>query len=747
MAACNDGGVLAALARAIAAHPVRVIGIWVVVATLGYALALGVVGPGLFDELKTTEPSVAGEAMTGRDLLVEASPTGPTAQLLVDGVDPADPRVAEVLGRARPGLDAIPNVGVVADPTMFAPTDPRATALLSTDGRGLLVTVSLRPGLSADTEMDALERAGEALTEVGRQIQAVDPDATAMVGSGHSVSRAITDQVEDDLRTGESVALPVSLFVMVFVFGGFIAAGLPVLGAIASIAGGLAALMGFAYLFDLDAIVVNVVSVMGLGLCIDYGLLMVSRFREELADPTGARSPHWRPDRELMTRALVATVDTAGRTVAFSGLTVAISLAGLLLMPARVLRSVAAAGVSVVLVAVLVAITLVPALLAVSAGRLVRAGALSRVPGLRAVVARFGDVPPADGVFSSLARAVQRRAWLVLVSVLTVLVVLSLPAWQLSVRSSALEMLPTDSPQRVFYETLHRQYPMTRQAQVQVVFRGDSPAVAADADEWARGVTTVDGVLSVDPALILDGCTVLNVHTVDDDQDRGAEVVRQLRRLRPHHDALVTGQAAMLVDFTEGTTAAAPAVVATIVLATYLLLFLMTGSVLIPLKALLMNVASLGATLGVVVWGFQYGYLEGLLDFTSPGGIETVIPAMVLALGFGLSMDYEVFLLARIKEHVDAGLPSDEAVVRGLQQSGRIITSAAIIIVVVFIGFSTGKLLAIKETGVALAVAVAIDASLVRMLLVPATMTLLGRWNWWAPAPLRALHDRIGLRH
>jgi RND superfamily putative drug exporter len=148
-----------------------------------------------------------------------------------------------------------------------------------------------------------------------------------------------------------------------------------------------------------------------------------------------------------------------------------------------------------------------------------------------------------------------------------------------------------------------------------------------------------------------------------------------------------------------------------------------------------------------VVWGFQYGYLEGLLDFTSPGGIETVIPAMVLALGFGLSMDYEVFLLARIKEHVDAGLPSDEAVVRGLQQSGRIITSAAIIIVVVFIGFSTGKLLAIKETGVALAVAVAIDASLVRMLLVPATMTLLGRWNWWAPAPLRALHDRIGLRH
>ena len=308
-------------------------------------------------------------------------------------------------------------------------------------------------------------------------------------------------------------------------------------------------------------------------------------------------------------------------------------------------------------------------------------------------------------------------------------------------------MLPTDSPQRVFYETLHRQYPATRQAQVQVVFRGDSPAVVATADEWARTVATVDGVLSVDPAVPLDGYTVLNVHTADDDQERGAVVVQELRRQRPRRDSWVTGQAAMLVDFNEQTTAAAPAVVATIVLATYLLLFLMTGSVLIPLKALLMNVASLGATLGVVVWGFQYGYLEGALDFTSPGGIETVIPAMVLALGFGLSMDYEVFLLARIKEHVDAGLPSDEAVVRGLQQSGRIITSAAVIIIVVFIGFSTGKLLAIKETGVALAVAVAIDASLVRMLLVPATMTLLGRWTWWAPPALRRVHDRIGLRH
>jgi RND superfamily putative drug exporter len=182
-----------------------------------------------------------------------------------------------------------------------------------------------------------------------------------------------------------------------------------------------------------------------------------------------------------------------------------------------------------------------------------------------------------------------------------------------------------------------------------------------------------------------------------------------------------------------------------VVLATFVLLFLMTGSVLVPFKALFMNVVSLGASLGVVVWVFQDGVGDALLGFVSPGGVEVAIPPLVLAFGFGLAMDYEVFLLSRIAEFRRDGLSNDKAVVMGLQRSGRIITSAALIIVVVFAGFATGKLLVIKETGVALAVAVAIDATLVRMLLVPATMTLLGEWNWWAPPPLRRLHDKFGL--
>jgi RND superfamily putative drug exporter len=214
----------------------------------------------------------------------------------------------------------------------------------------------------------------------------------------------------------------------------------------------------------------------------------------------------------------------------------------------------------------------------------------------------------------------------------------------------------------------------------------------------------------------------------------------------PGEPVYVTGQAAFVNDLLDDVRARAPLAAGVVVLATVVLLFLLTGSLLVPLKALLLNVVSLGASFGVLVWGFQEGNLEQVLGFTSTGGIETTIPVLLVALGFGLSMDYEVFLLARIKEFRDAGLPNDEAVAAGLQRSGRIITSAALIIVIVFAGFAAGQLLAIKQTGIGLAVTVAVDATLVRLVLVPAAMTVLGEWNWWAPGPLRRLHARLGLR-
>jgi len=223
-------------------------------------------------------------------------------------------------------------------------------------------------------------------------------------------------------------------------------------------------------------------------------------------------------------------------------------------------------------------------------------------------------------------------------------------------------------------------------------------------------------------------------------------LVNDLRSHRPDFVVYVAGYAGQHVEFLDAIASRAPYVVGLVALATFVLLFLMTGSLLIPLKALVMNVVSLGASFGFLVWTFQDGHLEGLLDFRSAGGIDTTIPALVLAFAFGLSMDYEVFLLSRIKEARDAGAENDVAVVNGLQRSGRIITSAALIVMIVFAGFASGQLLVIKEMGVALTVAVAVDATLVRVLLVPATMTLLGEWNWWAPKPLRRLYERFGVR-
>jgi RND superfamily putative drug exporter len=256
-------------------------------------------------------------------------------------------------------------------------------------------------------------------------------------------------------------------------------------------------------------------------------------------------------------------------------------------------------------------------------------------------------------------------------------------------------------------------------------------------------------VSAVDPPRQQGPLVTLGVRV--DDGDPGGQlakdVVRELRSERPAFETWVAGQAAGTIDYTSSVVRRAPLAIGVVVLATFALLFLMTGSLLVPLKALLMNVVSLGACLGVLVVVFQRGNFEDLMGFTSNGGIESTIPPLVLAFGFGLAMDYEVFLLARIKEQRDAGASNDVAVAEGLQRSGRIITSAALLVVIVFSGFAAGQLLVVKQTGVALVVAVLIDATLVRMLLVPATMTLLGEWNWWAPRPLRRLHERIGVAH
>ena len=748
--------VFSSLGRRVARRPRLTVLLWFVLTGLGFALAvLGVHGEGIFDRVSTGAPTVAGSQSERADEVLAANDeSGPQVTLVVRGVDPQDEAVAEAMTEIDADLAGVEGVESVINPYVLpgGAGDDAAQPLLARSGDGFLTVVTLRTDLEAERSADVAEQVVADLEAVPERLAAAAPDAagdaTGLVGSNALIVEAITSQVEEDLTTGELVALPVALLVMVLVFGGFLAAAMPMAGAFASIGVGLGALLGITYLLDVDASVVNVVTVLGLGLSIDYGLLVVSRYREELHRLVAAGDdPALRRRRGdgVVHAALERTLATAGRTVAFSALTVAISVAGLLVFRPDILRSVGAGAVAIVLVAAATALTLVPALLVLTGRRLARPGLLGRVPGLRRVVAATADVQSDEGAFSRLAGRVQRHPVWVLVTTVAVLVVLALPVLGMHLRNSGIELLPASSPQREFVDVLADEYPTSAGAQVVAVV----DAGVEEAQAWADGLEDLDGVAGVDPAAPLDGYAVVGVH-VDGGDAGGPEavsVVRELRALDPGFEVLVTGQAAGQVDFLDALGDRVWWAVGIVVGATFVLLFLMTGSVVLPLKALATNALSLAASLGVLVWAFQDGHLEGLLGFTSVGGIETYVLALVVAFAFGLAMDYEVFLLARVKELHDAGLPDDEAVRLGLQRSGRIITSAAAIIVVVFAGFVVGELLVIKEVGFALAVAVVIDATIVRLLLVPATMTLLGRANWWAPGPLRRLHARLGLTH
>ena len=717
-----------------ARHALLVALVSVVLAVAGYLVAaLGVGGPSLFSRLELGEPVVSGEALTGRDMLGEAEPTGMSIQGIWGLVDPADPQFQATMAEVHAELAAVPGVAEVIDPTTVGP------AAISADGHAVLYTVMLEPDLSDDDR----SAADAAVSDVLYRLPNLDPGSTMQIASQPQLVTTINEQVEADLRTGESVALPFSLLGMILIFGGFAAAGIPLAGAVAAIAGGLVSLLLFTYVIDLDVTVVNVVTVLGLGLCIDYALLMVSRYREQLHALWDLSVPgaNRRVPAQIREQAMAITMATAGRTVLFSGITVAIAVTGLIFIEMKVIRSVGAGAVSVVVIAVVVATTLVPALLALATRHVAGRGSLAGLPMLRRSAGLFDHTPRDDGWFGRWAARVQRRPWPALLGVATLLIVMSLPAWRINLVSSGEDLLPPSNPHRYAFEQVQAQFPYLAPPDVTVV------AEAADAEtlqDISASTRSLPGVERVGEVETIGDVAKLTVFTED---DAATDVVQEIRATRPAEpQTWVTGPAAILVDYRERLADDIPIALAFIVVATFVLLFLLTGSVLVPIKALVMNMLSLGATFGLLVLLFQDGHGAGPLGFSPTGGIESTLPVIIFAFAFGLSMDYEVFLLARIKEFHDRGFDNDDSVRMGLQRTGRTITSAALLIVIVFAGFILGDLLAIKETGVALSVAVLVDATLVRMILVPATMTLLGEWNWWAPRTVAAAARPAGHR-
>ncbi len=731
------------IARGVSRHPLAVVLVWVLVLLAAAAASLvGFGHGGLFDRLKTSEVIVPGSESARVQELTASDSAAPVMTLVVSGVDiTADAQRLQTVADNNRALLDVEGVSQVVDP--FLPTvagTDQAGAMVSTAKDGYVVVMQGDTGLD-DDQVSALQDAVDAAaTDYGDRLRAEFPDAQVGVVSEQAIASSIVDQVRHDLVVGEMVGLPVAAVLMVIVFGGLLAAMMPLVAALAAIGVGMGGLWVLTFLTGIDSFILNVVSIIGVALSIDYGLLVVSRFREEAAALVEGEGNGGREDVRGAVRRSVAT---AGRTVTFSAVTIACALAGLGVMSTHILRTIGLGGAIVTLLALLAALTLVPALLALTGARLLRPSPLTRVPGLRRVMAVVGDSSSDHGVFSRLAHWVHRRPWWVMGASALVLVVMALPLTGLQLRNNLADYIPRDTSLRLAYDTLQSDYPVLATPSVQVV----ADVAPADAADVVSRVEAVDGVDTVHVQTLADhdAMTLLDIHVDAEDQAGTAvtDVVHALRDLDVGHEMWVGGNAAMQMDFTQSLVDDAPRALGVVVAAVMVLLFLMTGSLLVPLKALVINSMSLLASLGVTTLLFQ----NGLLGLPKTAGLETFIVACMVAFGFGLAMDYEVFLLARIKEYWDQGLDNDTAVERGLQRSGRIITSAAAIIIAVFIGFASGQMLAIKEIGIALAIMVATDATITRLLLVPATMTLLGRWNWWAPAPLQRLHARIGLHH
>jgi putative drug exporter of the RND superfamily len=692
--------VLTAISRLVTTRRRMVLALWAVLFVVGMT-----VGSGVFGQLRDSNGSSDAESVAGFELLDSRVTHGLSMIVVVDDDTVDDPGTVAGVRSAADRLADEPWVQSVADPY----TNPAAGHLRSRDGTaGALVVVTDKTG----SMQTAAERVRETRSILAEEITT----AQVKVGGELAVMADSAESAAKDLVRGELIALPVVLVVLVVIFRGVRAALLPVLAALVTVAGALLLLLAATGVVDVSSYAVDVVALLGLGLAVDYSLLMVNRFREERA------AGH---DVAAATR---RTVTAAGRTISFSALTVVAALAGLFAFGEPTFTSLAVGGIATVAVALAAGLVLVPALLATWGHRI--------KPARRAVTD--------DGFFGRLARRVQKRPVLVSVVTAAVLLLAGAPFLGVNYSSGDARTLPAGSDSRQVLDALAADFGGQGTAPVRVVTTAaaDDPRVTAYAEQLRR----LDGAQAVAVTSEADDLTVLDITPAGPAQgDVAQQLVADLRADRPGFDTWVTGEAAFLVDFTDQIADRLPLALAVIGLATFVLLFLMTGSVLVPIKALVMNTLSLGATFGALVWVFQDGNLSGLLGFTAYGAIEVWVPIVVFVFAFGLSMDYEVFLLSRIKECYDECGNSDHAVANGLQRSGRIITAAALLITIVFAGFAAGENLGIKQMGLALAIAVIVDATVVRCLLVPATMTLLGNANWWAPRPLRRVHQRFGL--
>jgi RND superfamily putative drug exporter len=645
---------------------------------------------------------------------------------------------------------------LIVDPRVKSVTTPynvpatQQSSLISKDSHKALVFVALKDDpVKAQVYVNLL--AGE-----------VHPGSLSMVVTGQvPINVAFNGTLERDLQRAEYVALPITLLLLVLIFASIVAALLPLGVGVLAIVGGVGGTLFLARFTNVSQYAINVVTLIGLAVAIDYSLFIVNRFRDELA--AGAS----RED------AIATSMSTAGRAITFSGVTVAIGLSAMLFFQGTFLASMGAAGAIVVAVAVLYGLTFLPALLSVLGGSVNR----WRLPFLGA------PKPAGTGAWHSLAIWVMRRPVVVLIPALAFLLIAGTPFLQIRLANGDVDQLPPSNLARQGYDTLIKDFPGQDQTTVQAVvyYPTSSPLTAShigDIYDLSRrlaalpNVLRVQGIVDVDKSLTRGdyqrlysgplasmpstlqqaltlgaGSHIAVLEVVTNKQytsDDARNIVKAVRAESvPDGQVQATGETAFDLDIVNFILQRTPIAVGSVIVVTYIVLFLLTGSVVLPLKAVLTNLFSISASFGAMVWIFQQGHLSQQLGFTAQS-IDPSIPVILFSIVFGMSMDYEVLLISRIQEEYNRTGDNQAGVAMGLEKSGRLISGAAAIMCAVFLAFGLADVVIIKAIGIGLAIAVAIDATVVRLLIVPSVMRILGRANWWAPRPLALLHSRIG---
>ena len=674
-----------------------------------FVVAAGVLGRGVEEHLTaagfvdSASESERATALLREELGYDANPG---IVLLVrdpDGgvLDMRDAAVRREVERIGDEVRSAREIGHVSEP------------LRADDRRSVVLAAHLT---TPDVEADAADVAEEVERRIG--------ESTLDVGMGGFAKAfsEVNDQTREDLAKAEMIAFPILAVLLLIVFRGVVAAAIPLVIGVMSILVTLLMLRVMAEIVDTSLFAQNIAIALSLGLAIDYGLLLVTRYREEMQASGPTEEAHRR------------TVLTAGRTVMFSGLTVAAALAALVVFPQRFLYSVAIAGSLAGILSGLIAILVVPSILALLG---------SRIDML--AVRRAQTVSDESGGWHRLALGVMRRPVLVAVATSALLLAVAAPVLSTNLTGPSAEAVPKGQPSREVNRAVEAAYGRSFTEAITVTVRGDT----SDAELRALNarIAAIDGIQSAQPferasedvayANFAPSARALAAPTED--------AVREIRAIGG--PMLVSGNTARFIDQKASMLEHLPLVAAIVGLVTFLLLFLLTGSIILPLKTLLMNAVTLAATLGILVLAFQEGWLHSPLAYAGPEAIEVVSLAFLLAILFGLATDYAVLVMARIKEQHDRGATNEEAVATGIGRTGRVITAAAVMIAVVLGVFAVSPVFFMKQIAVGQAVGVLIDATIVRALLVPALMRLFGKWNWWAPAPMKRFQQRFGFHH